>query len=151
MSEASEFDILCAEIVAWHNKAFPWETMEQIGLGIGEESGEILRTILKESHGPSDRRAHVDWKGERAAEAIDVFIYLVILAGRDGFDLLGMARECFEAVRDRYPEAVDPEAGRPVEALPPNHLRDPDGQVWRVVDTWTVGGCVSGFLEKVVP
>ena len=101
-----EFNDWCAEVVEWHKAAFPTETMEQLGLCLGEESGELQRTILKESHGANDRRADWDWRTERAAEIGDVMISLACIAERDGVDLMAVLWARFDYVSKRFPVAI---------------------------------------------
>lgn len=93
-------------VALWHGGAFPDETPEQLGLCIGEECGELLRAILKESHGANDRRAYVDWRAEQRNEIGDVLIGLAALAMRRGWHLDDILRERLDFVRSRFPAAV---------------------------------------------
>ena len=101
---APEVDFLdwCARVVGWHRQAFPNESLHEIGLMLGEEIGELQRTILKEGHGANDRRADVDWKAERQTEFADVMIALVVLAERDGFDIMEALDQRLRFVAARF-------------------------------------------------
>lgn len=107
----------------WHEAAFPDESMEQLGLCLGEEGaelvealaegssltvaiGKVTRTILKETHGANDRRASTDWKAERAKEFGDVMICLAKIAARDGFDPQQVCEERLAYVAERFPGAA---------------------------------------------
>lgn len=75
-----------ARAAEWTDSRFPDDDLKQRGLVLGEETGEVLRCILK---GTQDIRGGSEhWIGqELPKEAVDVFFCLVALAHRAGFDL----------------------------------------------------------------
>lgn len=84
---------LVERIEEFFRNKFPNATIEQTGLGLGEESGEVLRAILKRSEGI--RGTKEEWNAEVRKEVGDVFARLVEVAMLDGFDL-------WEAIEDRF-------------------------------------------------
>lgn len=92
----------------WTDSRFPDDDLSQRGLVLGEETGEVLRCILKARQnirGGTDR-----WMDELPKEAADVFFCLVALAHRAGFDLLDAIEERWLDLAGRTydrPEKVD--------------------------------------------
>lgn len=105
--------------VEWHRGAFPDETPEQLGLCLAEEAGELVRTILKESHGSNDRRADVNWPKERRKELADLMLAVICIAERDGMDVPEFVEALWSglrAVSDRFPGSAP--VGPPQEPAP---------------------------------
>ncbi|HVL48307.1 MAG TPA: nucleotide pyrophosphohydrolase [Candidatus Thermoplasmatota archaeon] len=70
---------------------------KDLAAAVSVEAGELLEEFLWKPDVPADRRAAV------AAEAADVYLYLLLLADRCGFDLVEAARAKLEANRAKYP------------------------------------------------
>ncbi|HZQ33693.1 MAG TPA: MazG-like family protein [Mycobacterium sp.] len=69
----------------WTDSRFPDDDLKQRGLVLGEETGEVLRCILKAEQGI--RGGREKWLAELPAETADVFFCLAALAHRAGFNL----------------------------------------------------------------
>lgn len=70
---------------AWTDSRFPDDTIKDRGLILGEETGEVLRCIIKAANDIRGGTEH--WNTELRKEAVDVFFTLVALAHRADFDL----------------------------------------------------------------
>lgn len=121
------FAAWCEEAATWWRGAFPDDDIMAAGLCLNEESAELVetldlgaqlairvgrlnRTILKESHGPNDRRAHIDWKAERRKEVGDVMITLAKIIALDEMDIRVVLEERLASVMERWNEAHRVEA-----------------------------------------
>lgn len=71
-----------ARAAEWTDSRFPDDDLKQRGLVLGEETGEVLRCILKAEQNIRGGRDH--WMTELRKETVDVFF---ALAHRAGFDL----------------------------------------------------------------
>lgn len=68
---------------------WPGETVEEAGLALAEEAGEVARAIIKRNHaerGEGDRPPK-DWTANLREEVADVVIVCAKIANREGFDL----------------------------------------------------------------
>ena len=74
-----------ARAADWTDSRFPDDDLKQRGLVLGEETGEVLRCILKAEQNIRGGRDY--WMTELRKETVDVFFTLVALAHRAGFDL----------------------------------------------------------------
>ncbi len=92
-------------IGVWVYRHFPAETVERRALALAEETGEVVRCVLKMSTGA--RGTSEEWRQNLIEEIGDTFITLQALAGLAGIDL-------DDAVRTRWAtvEALDPRARR---------------------------------------
>lgn len=86
---AASFDISIEayQVLAggWTDSRFPDDDLKQRGLVLGEETGEVLRCILKAEQ---DIRGGRDkWLAELPDEVADVFFCLAAIAHRAGFNL----------------------------------------------------------------
>lgn len=117
--EKDWFDEWIERVNEWVSRAFPTETMEQLGLSLGEEGAElgdalmlghaitsktglIMRSILKESHGDGDRRGEHPWKAERAAELGDLMVVVACIMHRDQFPARDILEARLNAVIERF-------------------------------------------------
>lgn len=126
------FDRFVVEVNEWADGVFPNESMKDLGLSLGEEAGEVQRTITKEGHGANDRRADVDWPLERRGEVGDVMIVLAEISQKDGFDLLEACWDRLDYVRERFPALPaepDPTEGF-TEATPCGSEEPHDQHMW---------------------
>lgn len=81
----SAIDVFQVRCGAWTDSRFPDDDLKQRGLVLGEETGEVLRCILKaeqDIRGGRDR-----WLAELPSEVADVFFCLAAIAHRAGFSL----------------------------------------------------------------
>lgn len=84
----SRFDALevwqrrCGE---WTDSRFPDDDLQRRGLVLGEETGEVLRCIVKATQGI--RGGEERWLAELPGEVADAFFCLAAIAHRGGFDL----------------------------------------------------------------
>jgi NTP pyrophosphatase (non-canonical NTP hydrolase) len=72
-------------IGAWVDATFPGDDLTRRGLILGEETGEVQRSILKAAQ--DVRGGSAKWMAELPSEVADVFICLAAIAHRAGFDL----------------------------------------------------------------
>jgi NTP pyrophosphatase (non-canonical NTP hydrolase) len=76
---------IATEIDKWVDYNFPNRTIEQQGLGLGEEAGECLRAILKRVQ--QIRGTHEEWTTELKRELGDVMIKVFTICSDEGFDV----------------------------------------------------------------
>lgn len=105
----------------WTDSRFPDDDLSQRGLVLGEETGEVLRCILKAKQ---DIRGGTDkWLAELPSEVADAFFCLVALAHRAGFDLGRAIEDRWEELRQRTyaapqtPSRTDSSGHRPQDTL----------------------------------
>ena len=99
MSDIADWQRRSAE---WMASRFPDDTLQQRGLCLGEETGEVLRCILKAEQDIRGGREH--WMGELRGELVDVFFALVSMANRAGFDLADAIEAAWPAIEaKRFP------------------------------------------------
>lgn len=84
---------------AWSLDKWPDEDVLSDALGVAEEAGEIARAVLKRRHGT--RGSHDDWTAQLRTEAADVLLVLMVLAEREGFDLMCAAHQRYQEIKDR--------------------------------------------------
>lgn len=99
----AEWDVAIAEwqqrAAEWTDSRFPDDDLSQRGLVLGEETGEVLRCILKAQQ--NIRGGSEFWMGELSGEAADVFFCLVALAHRAGFSLSDAISARWQDLKDR--------------------------------------------------
>ncbi len=91
-------------IAAWVHLHFPDETIERRALVLAEETGEVMRCILKMQTGT--RGTAAEWHGHLYEEIGDVFIALQALALFNGIDLDQAVRDRWSVIAHRDPRAV---------------------------------------------
>lgn len=95
---------LQADIGYWHRRRFPDATIEQVGLKLAEEAGEVAEAINAVIGGNSSRTAK---KSDIIEEAADVVIVAMVLLERFAqADLL-------DAVSVKFAVLTDPNGGHP--------------------------------------
>lgn len=81
------------------------------GLSIAEETGELMRAILKRENARNGNDRHhlsvEHWSQEVQDEAADVAVALMSLAANEGFDLWEAAERRFAYVAQRYAQAME--------------------------------------------
>lgn len=85
-----------ARAADWTDSRFPEDTMKDRGLILGEETGEVMRCILKGAQGIRGGSEH--WNRELRKETVDVFFCLAALAHRAGFSLADAIEEGWDAL-----------------------------------------------------
>lgn len=96
---AHEVAMLQRQVLAWSLDKWPDEDVLSDALGIAEEAGEVCRAVLKRRHGT--RGSYDEWTAALRTEAADVAIVLLVLAEREGFDLLDAIHERFRSIEHR--------------------------------------------------
>jgi NTP pyrophosphatase (non-canonical NTP hydrolase) len=75
-----------ADVAAWLDQHFgPNHCVEHQVLVLAEEVGELCRAVVKRAQGI--RGTHTEWTTQLRAEAADVLITLLAIAGTERFDL----------------------------------------------------------------
>lgn len=112
MTESGE--TMQRRMLAWSLDRWPDEDVLSDALGIAEEAGEVCRAVLKRRHGTRGTKA--DWTAQLRSEAADTTIVLLVLAEREGFDLLAAVAERFAEVEHRSVnhDPVSPRARQPM-------------------------------------
>lgn len=90
----------------WTDDRFPDDTLQWRGLVLGEETGEVLRCILKAEQGI--RGGREKWLSELPSEVADVFFCLTALAHRAGFDLADAVAARWAELEQRTYEGGQP-------------------------------------------
>ena len=89
-----------AEVTAWLTDNFgPDRSVEQQVLVLAEEVGELARAVVKRAQGI--RGTHAEWTAQLHAEAADVLITLLAIAGTEGFDLTETAARKWAVITGR--------------------------------------------------
>ena len=102
-----------AQIGTWTDHNFlPGDNLEQRGLILAEETGEVIRCILKMAQGI--RGTHDEWMAELRKEVGDVQGCLYALCHRAGIDLDEAWMERWETLRERDYKADPVQNGLPV-------------------------------------
>ena len=83
--EPNHISVMQEEVRKWTGHNFQGDSVQDVTLGIAEETGELCRAVLKRWQGI--RGTHAEWTEEIHKEAADVFIKLCHLAAVEGFDL----------------------------------------------------------------
>lgn len=88
------------EVDAWNSRQ-PWKDDPPVVVvvGLGEETGEVQRAILKMHQGI--RGTEQEWRDEAAKEMGDVFIKLCALAESLGMDLEDCIAQRWDVIRQR--------------------------------------------------
>lgn len=86
----------------WTDSRFPDDDLCRRGLVLGEETGEVLRCIVKATQGI--RGGEERWLAELPGEVADTFFCLAAIAHRAGFDLGRAIEDRWEALRQRTRE-----------------------------------------------
>ena len=102
--EAVSLRLMQEAVALWHYHEFPPSdnrvtNMQQQGLVLAEEAGEVCRTIVKAAQGIRGDGDY--WDAELRKEAADVLIALCAVAQQAGFDLAVAVAERWETVRRR--------------------------------------------------
>lgn len=94
----SELSDLQTAVGLWHKIKWPDETSTQLGCVLAEESGEVIRCLLKLTHG---NRPETDWLAELPGELADVTIAILAIGERFGIDVLDATREKFAELQTK--------------------------------------------------
>ena len=90
-----------AALKDWHRKRFPRTTLDDLGLKLAEEAGEVVGAIVRLNEIARRQRegSDLEWRERLTDEIGDVAIVLLVLCARGGLDFE-------EVVADRAAEVM---------------------------------------------